>query len=333
MERIDIGANRAPAMVPMESVDLENLPFRMSLGHENKLELLLISIQNVGLINPPILRECPGGRLEIVLGQRRIEVLKALGIAHLPARVMAATEADDEHCLLAALYDNLATRAFNPMEKALALGHLFRHFPEQEVISRHLPLLGLPPRAGVLDLYLGCLRNLEPALQQALAQGSLSLRAAQHLLALDREAREGLFRVISTLNLNTNQQIQLIDLASDISYETGRSISQCLAAPRIHEILEARPPNPPQQARRLLRELHKARYPRLSRAEETFRRRVQDLGLPRGVSLHAPPFFEAPEYCLQIRFQRGRELKERLGVLSHLPDLERFGDPWEVERG
>ncbi len=332
MKRTQIGAGRPPRMVSMEKVDLESLPFKMSFGHEDQLELLLLSIQHIGIINPPILREARGPYLEIVIGQRRIEVLKALGTPHFPARVVTASEAGTEACLLAALYDNLTTRTLNPMETALVLEHLCGHFLEQEVISRFLPLMGLPRRARVLELYLGCLRELEPAMQRALAQGMLSLRAVENMLLLDREARASLFGVISELRMNTNQQIQLIELTNDLAHQTESSIPQCLDAPRIQEILKAQPPNPPQQARRLLQELRKARYPRLSRAEETFHRRVQDLDLPQGVSIQAPPFFEAPGYRMEIRFRCGQELKERLEALCNMSELDSFEDPWEKGR-
>jgi len=53
------------------------------------------------------------------------------------------------------------------------------------------------------------------------------------------------------------------------------------------------------------------------------------LDLPANVKISHPPFFEDPNYRLEISFENGRKLAETIGKLSRLTGLEGIGDPWE----
>jgi hypothetical protein len=56
---------------------------------------------------------------------------------------------------------------------------------------------------------------------------------------------------------------------------------------------------------------------------------VSTLNLPKGVRVVAPPFFESPDYRLEVVFTNGKELREKIARLLKRDALEEIGNPWE----
>ena len=86
------------------------------------LERLRSSIQEVGLIQPVLLREKPDG-YQIVSGFRRIAVVRELGHPEIDSRIVGE-ETEDLKLFFISLHENLTSRGFNTVEKAMALGKL-----------------------------------------------------------------------------------------------------------------------------------------------------------------------------------------------------------------
>jgi hypothetical protein len=93
--------------------------------------------------------------------------------------------------------------------------------------------------------------------------------------------------------------------------------------------MEDRKLNTPQKAKRVLGHLKARRFPLLTLSENAFQKKISNLGLPEGVMIFYPPFFEGPDYRLQISFKNGETLREKIKILSELKGLEKVGDPWE----
>ncbi len=315
---------------PVRVSDLEAPPGSFSMNFGRDLDPLRRSIRDHGLIHPPLLRQAQQG-FQVVCGERRIEALKSLGRQSLPARVAAGNQLSPFRALLLNLTDNLTTRGLNTVEKAMVLRRLTDHLEEREVIGRYLPLLDLPQRKATLRALLRVESELDPAGRRLLAEDRISLRAIEMLLELDRESRRALGELLQDIPFNLNQQKQLIEWLQDLARSGPGSISAILAEEGIERIRAGTLLNRPQKAKALLRELRTRRMPRLAAAERAFRRRVERLQLPASVRIEAPPGFEAPEYCLEMRFRDGADLRRQLERLSRAEGLETLGDPWEEE--
>ena len=87
--------------------------------------------------------------------------------------------------------------------------------------------------------------------------------------------------------------------------------------------------NNPQKAKRALAYLRNRRFPLLNHAEKVFQTMVSKLNLPDKVKISHPPFFENPDYHLEIQFRNGKKLGDTVKKLAQLKDLESIGDPWE----
>lgn len=126
---------------------------------ESGLAELMQSISANGIIQPLVVRPRPGGRFELVAGERRLRAAQALGLATVPAVVR---EVADERMLEMALIENIQRADLNPIEKAEAfrdfLGryHLTQEEASQRIgmeratLANHLRLLELPDEIQTL---------------------------------------------------------------------------------------------------------------------------------------------------------------------------------------
>ena len=73
------------------------------------------------------------------------------------------------------------------------------------------------------------------------------------------------------------------------------------------------------------------RFPLLTDSENKFDKMIQNLKIPDGVNITHSPFFERKNYCLEIVFDNGRDLKKTIDNLARIEGLKRIGDPWRED--
>lgn len=171
---------------------------------EDDLAELVESIQEVGLLQPIVVRRADDG-YELVMGERRLRATKKAGLATIPAIVRDTAEHD---LLRDALLENLHRVQLNPLEEAAAYQQMLDDFgcTQEELatrikrsrpqISNTIRLLRLPApvqrrvAAGVLSA--GHARALlalsDPVEQERLAQRivaeGLSVRSVEEIVAV-----------------------------------------------------------------------------------------------------------------------------------------------------
>jgi len=301
-------------------------PYCMSFGYG--LEPLIRSIKAVGLMNSPLLRENLGGALHVIAGYRRIHALKSLGYQEVLCRVLPESQITPLEGLLFSFYDNLATRKLNDVEKGMVLRRLSQCLPEDQILEEYMPLLNLPSHRTTLFLYIELEARLEDEIKLDLARGNLALRAARMLLEMDSRTRWSVFRILSNLTLNVNQQLQFIDYVVDIAKIEKKGVTELLHEPVLVELCTGEGINRPQRTKAVLNFLRSRRLPTLKEAERRFHETVNRLKLPQGVSISASPFFEASQYRLQVLFENGEELRRKIVRLAETEGLLALGDPW-----
>ncbi len=324
-----IEKNLTSIQYTVDLVDIDDSPgpFCMSFGFE--LEPLIRSIQNVGMVNPPLLIQKKPGTYTIIAGYRRIRALKSLDIKKTSCGILSESRVSELECFRLNLHDNLANRVFNEVEKGMVLSRLTSLVSQDQILSRYMPLLGLPSHSEKLFFYLKLEKELEKEMKIHLARGRMSLQVARMLFEIGEGDRIRVFELISSLNLNINYQKQLIDYIVDISHIKQISVSTFLTEKIFSDIPQKEGLNKPQKVNALFHSLRVLRFPTLVHAEENFSKNVTSLGLTKGVKVSAPPYFESPHFRLEILFKNGKELKERLRELTKKEGLEVLGNPWE----
>ncbi|MDY6973564.1 MAG: hypothetical protein SV775_14745, partial [Thermodesulfobacteriota bacterium] len=203
--------------------------------------------------------------------------------------------------------------------------------PKSEILEHYMPMLDLPSHEPAFLLFMKLEQELDDEMKRYLVHGRLSLHVAKMLLEINHEMRPHAIHLMSKLRFNINQQKQLIEYLTDLSYIDNGALSDLLAGRSIEDICSDNGLNVPQKAKAVLRLLRTMRFPALSQAERAFHKRTSGLDLPDGVRITAPPYFEASNYKLELSFKNGKDLKEKIVRLARAGGLEDLRDPWMKE--
>ncbi|MGH2979328.1 MAG: ParB/RepB/Spo0J family partition protein [Solirubrobacterales bacterium] len=90
-----------------------------------ELEELADSIRAHGVLQPVLARPLPGGRYELLAGERRLRAARIAGLERIPTVVRAAAEGER---LELAMIENMARQDLNPVEAARACAALVHDF-------------------------------------------------------------------------------------------------------------------------------------------------------------------------------------------------------------
>ncbi|MDU0299252.1 ParB/RepB/Spo0J family partition protein [Streptomyces sp. PAL114] len=172
---------------------------------EDALAELITSIQEVGLLQPVVVRQVGGGRYELIMGERRWRACREAGLDAIPAIVRAT---DDEKLLLDALLENLHRAQLNPLEEAAAYDQLLKDFncthdQLADRIGRSRPQVSNTLR----------LLKLSPTVQRRVAAGVLSAGHARALLSVeDSEEQDRLAHRIVAEGLSVRAVEEIVTL-------------------------------------------------------------------------------------------------------------------------
>jgi ParB family chromosome partitioning protein len=144
---------------------------------EEELAELALSIQEVGLLQPVVVRRIGDEAYELVMGERRWRAARRAGMAAIPAIVR---DTPDDALLRDALLENLHRASLNPLEEAAAYQQLLDDFG-----CTHDALAARLGRSRPQITNTVRLLRLPPAVQRRVAAGVLSAGHARALLALD----------------------------------------------------------------------------------------------------------------------------------------------------
>ncbi len=148
---------------------------------EAKLDELAQSIAATGVVQPVVVRELPGGRYQLIMGERRWRASQIAGKATIPAIVRAVS---DEQAMEMTIVENLQRADLNPMEQARAYERLSREF---KLTQEQMAVRTGKDRASVGNFLR--LLKLPDSTQSLVESGQLSFGHARTLLALESAER------------------------------------------------------------------------------------------------------------------------------------------------
>jgi len=308
--------------VPVQQIDVSDKTY--SVNFLPDLQRLRSSIEAVGLIQPVLLRKKLGG-YQIICGFRRISVMKELGKSEVESQVFEEKEMDDVRLFSLSLHENLATRGFNAVEKAMALDKLIHRFQMDPdvVVKTFLPSLSLEPNEKILNTYLA-LAQMEDEIKTYVVNEEVSRSNIRRLSALTSGDRMAVLSLIAPLKLGENRLRELLTLLEEISRRNQSTAKEMIRQPEIQAILSQKELTPSQKAERVKKVLTDLRYPKLNQLEKEFEKKRKALNLPHPISLHHSPFFEGRELRVEFQFETMEEYQTILKSLSNLTGKKEF---------
>ena len=148
--------------------------------NEEAMAELVASIKEIGILQPPVVRQTSPGRYELIMGERRFRAAKLAGLRSIPVIIR---QTPDNELLREAIIENIHRSQLNPLEEAAAYTQLLQDFncthdELAQKLGRSRPLISNTMR----------LLNLPPTVQRKVAAGVISAGHARALLGLTDES-------------------------------------------------------------------------------------------------------------------------------------------------
>ncbi|MFC1622535.1 ParB/RepB/Spo0J family partition protein [Patescibacteria group bacterium] len=155
--------------------------------NEIRLNDLVLSIKEHGVIQPIVVTQTMGGEYELIAGERRLRASKIAGLKKIPAIVRSAKELEK---LELSLIENIQRHDLNPIEKALSYKKLIDEFDlTHEQAAKRLGI----SRSQFSNFIR--LLSLPDAIKQGLMGGKISLSQAKVLLEVkDNKQQEQVYK-------------------------------------------------------------------------------------------------------------------------------------------
>jgi ParB family chromosome partitioning protein len=173
-------ATGKPLEIALDRIDRNPNQTRTAFD-EAKLAELAQSIAATGVVQPVVVREIPGGRYQLIMGERRWRASQAAGKATIPAIVR---QVSDEQSLEMTIVENLQREDLNPMEQARAYERLSREF---KLTQEQMAVRTGKDRSSVGNFIR--LLKLPEEIQNLVELGDLTFGHARALLALGTVAQ------------------------------------------------------------------------------------------------------------------------------------------------
>ena len=182
---------------------------------EEALDELAQSIDEVGLLQPIVVRKTGREAYELVMGERRWRAHQKAGRKTIPAIVRGTDDAD---MLRDALLENLHRVQLNPLEEAAAYQQMMGDFGcTQDELSAKVKK-SRPHISNTIRLL-----KLPPAVQRRVAAGVLSAGHARALLALDDGAQQ---EALATRIVAEGLSVRAAEEAVTLAQTAGDKVKQ-----------------------------------------------------------------------------------------------------------
>ena len=215
-----------------DEIDLNNISANpkqpRTVFDEEQLTELALSIKEVGLLQPPVVRSIGNGKYQLIMGERRFRAAKLAGLKSIPVIIRQTT---DDQLLREALIENIHRSQLNPLEEGAAYQQLLNDFSytHDELaakLSKSRPAITNTMR----------LLNLPPSVQRKVAAGVISAGHARALLSLtDEKEIENLANRIVAEGL-TVRAVEEIVATGGAKVKAGSIRSGKIIAPKLKQI-------------------------------------------------------------------------------------------------
>ena len=215
-----------------DEIDLNNISANpkqpRTVFDEEQLTELALSIKEVGLLQPPVVRSIGNGKYQLIMGERRFRAAKLAGLKSIPVIIRQTT---DDQLLREALIENIHRSQLNPLEEGAAYQQLLNDFSytHDELaakLSKSRPAITNTMR----------LLNLPPSVQRKVAAGVISAGHARALLSLtDQKEIENLANRIVAEGL-TVRAVEEIVATGGAKVKAGSIRSGKIIAPKLKQI-------------------------------------------------------------------------------------------------
>jgi ParB family chromosome partitioning protein len=216
--------------IPIDQIEVNPRQPR-KVFEPGSLDELARSLKATGMIQPIVVRRAPGGRWQLIAGERRWRAARQAGLEQVPAVVRDATDVES---LEIALVENLLREDLNPMEEAEAYHRILTEFSwtqedlaqrvgkYRSTIANSLRLLRLPTvvqddlRSGRLTMgHARALLSLTEAGEQLKLREEILARRSAELVALEDAIQRALLARVRIRGTERRGRVEITYASTD----------------------------------------------------------------------------------------------------------------------
>ncbi len=191
----------------MTEIDLSKIevnPFQpRSTFDKEKLSELIISIKNIGLIQPVTLKKISKKKFQLISGERRLKAFKELKLKKIPSYIR---NANDQESLEMALVENIHRQDLDSIEIAISYKRLIDeiNLTQEELSSK------IGKKRSTISNYLRLLK-LNPIIQSGIKDGFISMGHGRAMINIeDKNLQLNIYEKIISKNLSVRNTEKLI---------------------------------------------------------------------------------------------------------------------------
>jgi len=199
-----ISARKLNSILEIDVSKIDVNPFQpRSTFDKEKLDELITSIKNIGLIQPVTVKNISKNKFQLISGERRLKAFKELKIKKIPSYVR---NADDNESLEMALVENIHRQDLDSIEIAISYKRLIDEIKlTQEELS-----LKIGKKRSTISNYLRLLK-LNPIIQSGIKDGFISMGHGRAMINIDDEKMQiNIYEKIISKNLSVRNTEKLI---------------------------------------------------------------------------------------------------------------------------
>ena len=199
-----ISARKLNSILEIDVSKIDVNPFQpRSTFDKEKLDELITSIKNIGLIQPVTVKNISKNKFQLISGERRLKAFKELKIKKIPSYVR---NADDNESLEMALVENIHRQDLDSIEIAISYKRLIDEIKlTQEELS-----LKIGKKRSTISNYLRLLK-LNPIIQSGIKDGFISMGHGRAMINIDDEKMQiDIYEKIISKNLSVRNTEKLI---------------------------------------------------------------------------------------------------------------------------
>ena len=194
--------NKVSSEVDISKISLNPFQPRSSFDRE-KLDELVISIKNIGLIQPITIKKNSKNNFQLISGERRLRAFKELKITKIPCYIR---KANDQQSLEMALVENIHRQDLDSIEIAISYKRLIEEINlTQEELSKKIG-----KKRSTITNYLRLLK-LNPIIQSGIKDGFITMGHGRAMINIDDEKKQlTIYEKIISKNLSVRNTEKLI---------------------------------------------------------------------------------------------------------------------------
>lgn len=194
--------NKVSSEVDISKISLNPFQPRSSFDRE-KLDELVISIKNIGLIQPITIKKNSKNNFQLISGERRLRAFKELKITKIPCYIR---KANDQQSLEMALVENIHRQDLDSIEIAISYKRLIEEINlTQEELSKKIG-----KKRSTITNYLRLLK-LNPIIQSGIKDGFITMGHGRAMINIDDEKTQlSIYEKIISKNLSVRNTEKLI---------------------------------------------------------------------------------------------------------------------------